>query len=424
MVVFDKPNALTKAPLHYCPGCTHGIIHRLVAESLEELGVTGRTIGVASVGCSVFTYNYFNCDMVQAAHGRAPAVATGVKRSDKNNIVFTYQGDGDLAAIGTAETVHSAARGENITVIFVNNAIYGMTGGQMAPTTLPGQKTQTSPYGRDVEAVGYPIKVCEMLSNVDGATYLERVAVNNVANVKKAKAAIKKAFQNQIEGKGFSLVEVLSTCPTNWGLSPEKAIGWLEENMLPYYPLGVYKDKYGVRTMSNEILIAGFGGQGILFSGKFLAYEGLIDGKEVSWLPSYGPEMRGGTANCSVIISDTPIGSPIVANPDIMIAMNLPSLDKYEKETKKGGKIFVDSSLIERKVERTDVDVFYIPASQMASDENLPGLANMIMIGHMIKKSGIIPEENIEKAMKKVVPPTKQNMFDLNMKAVKLGFDY
>ena len=244
MVVFEKTNALTKAPLHYCPGCTHGIIHRLVAESLEELGVTGRTIGVASVGCSVFTYNYFNCDMVQAAHGRAPAVATGVKRSDKNNIVFTYQGDGDLAAIGTAETVHSAARGENITVIFVNNAIYGMTGGQMAPTTLPGQKTQTSPYGRDVEAVGYPIKVCEMLSNVDGATYLERVAVNNVANVKKAKAAIKKAFQNQIEGKGFSLVEVLSTCPTNWGLSPEKALSWLEENMLPYYPLGVYKDKY------------------------------------------------------------------------------------------------------------------------------------------------------------------------------------
>jgi len=244
MVVFEKPKALTDAPLHYCPGCTHGIIHRLVAESLEELGVTGRTIGVASVGCSVFTYNYFNCDMVQAAHGRAPAVATGVKRSDKNNIVFTYQGDGDLAAIGTAETVHSAARGENITVIFVNNAIYGMTGGQMAPTTLPGQKTQTSPYGRDVEAVGYPVKVCEMLSQVDGATYLERVAVNNVANVKKAKAAIKKAFQNQIEGKGFSLVEVLSTCPTNWGLAPEKALEWLEENMLPYYPLGVYKDKY------------------------------------------------------------------------------------------------------------------------------------------------------------------------------------
>ena len=243
MVVFEKPKALTDAPLHYCPGCTHGIIHRLVAEALEELGVTGRTIGVASVGCSVFTYNYFNCDMVQAAHGRAPAVATGVKRSDKNNIVFTYQGDGDLAAIGTAETVHSAARGENITVIFVNNAIYGMTGGQMAPTTLPGQKTQTSPYGRDVEAVGYPVKVCEMLSQVDGATYLERVAVNNVKNVKNAKKAIKKAFENQVNGKGFSLVEVISSCPTNWGMTPQKALEWIDTNMIPYYPLGVYKDR-------------------------------------------------------------------------------------------------------------------------------------------------------------------------------------
>ena len=244
MIVFEKSKTLTDAVLHYCPGCTHGIIHRLVAEAIDELGVTGKTIGVAPVGCSVFAYNYFNCDMVQAAHGRAPAVATGIKRSDPNNIVFTYQGDGDLAAIGTAETVHSAARGENITVIFVNNAIYGMTGGQMAPTTLPGQVTQTSPYGRDVENVGYPVKVCEMLSQVDGATYLERVAVNNVKNIKKAKAAIKKAFQNQIEGKGFSLVEVLSTCPTNWGKTPVQALEWLEENMIPYYPLGVYKDKY------------------------------------------------------------------------------------------------------------------------------------------------------------------------------------
>ena len=244
-VVFEKPKSLTDATLHYCPGCTHGIIHRLVAEAIDELGIQGRTIGVASVGCSVMAYDYFDVDFVQAPHGRAPAVATGVKRSDpENNIVFTYQGDGDLAAIGTAETVHSAARRENITVIFVNNAIYGMTGGQMAPTTLPGQVTQTSPYGRDVNSVGYPIKVCELLSNVDGAAYLERVAVNNPANVKKAKKAIKKAFQNQIEGKGFSLVEVVSTCPTNWGMTPEKALNWLEENMLPYYPLGVYKDIY------------------------------------------------------------------------------------------------------------------------------------------------------------------------------------
>lgn len=243
MTVFEKPKALTDAPLHYCPGCTHGIIHRLVAEVIDELGIEGRTIGIAPVGCSVFAYNYFTCDMIEAAHGRAPAVATGVKRSDPNNIVFTYQGDGDLAAIGTAETVHSAARGENITIIFVNNAIYGMTGGQMAPTTLPGQVTQTSPYGRDPKAVGLPVKVCELLSNVDGATYLERVAVNNVKNIKNAKKAIKKAFQNQLDGKGFSLVEVLSTCPTNWGMKPDKALEWLEDNMIPYYPLGVYKDK-------------------------------------------------------------------------------------------------------------------------------------------------------------------------------------
>ncbi|MBQ3499226.1 MAG: 2-oxoglutarate oxidoreductase [Clostridia bacterium] len=244
-IVFEKPKSLTDATLHYCPGCTHGIIHRLVAEAIDELGIQGRTIGVAPVGCSVMAYDYFDVDFVQAPHGRAPAVATGVKRADpENNIVFTYQGDGDLAAIGTAETVHAAARRENITVIFVNNAIYGMTGGQMAPTTLPGQVTQTSPYGRDVETVGYPVKVCELLSKVDGAAYLERVAVNSPANIKKAKKAIKKAFQNQIEGKGFSLIEVVSTCPTNWGMTPVKALEWLEENMLPYYPLGVYKDIY------------------------------------------------------------------------------------------------------------------------------------------------------------------------------------
>ena len=242
--VFDRPHALIDTNLHYCPGCTHGIIHRLIAECLDELGVEGRAIGISSVGCSVLAYDYFNCDMMEAAHGRAPAVATGCKRVNPNNIVFTYQGDGDLASIGAAEITHAATRGENITVIFVNNAIYGMTGGQMAPTSLPGQITQTSPYGRDVKTVGYPVKVCEMLSNVDGASYLERVTVCDVKNVNNAKRAIKKAFQYQIDGKGFSLIEILSTCPTNWGLTPEKAIDWLKDNMIPYYPLGVYKDKY------------------------------------------------------------------------------------------------------------------------------------------------------------------------------------
>ena len=242
MVVFEKPHALTDKPFHYCPGCTHGIIHRLVAECIDEFGVEGKAVGVAPVGCSVFAYNYFNCDMIEAPHGRAPAVATGVKRANPDLFVFTYQGDGDLASIGTAETVHIGTRGENVTIIFVNNAIYGMTGGQMAPTSLPGQVTTTSPYGRDRKIQGNPIRICEMMATLDGVAYAERVSVHCVKNVRAAKKAIAKAFKTQIEGKGLSIVEVLSTCPTNWGLSPQKAFEWLREEMIPYYPLGVFKD--------------------------------------------------------------------------------------------------------------------------------------------------------------------------------------
>ena len=236
-VIFKKPHALTDVPFHYCAGCTHGIVHRLVAEVIDELGIEGKTVGVSPVGCAVMCYDYFNCDVIEAPHGRAPAVATGIKRALPDNVVFTYQGDGDLAAIGTAETVHSATRGENITVIFINNTIYGMTGGQMAPTSLPNQVTQTTPYGRDVNTAGYPIRVCELLSNVDGVALAQRVAVDCVKNVNIAKQAIKKAFQNQIDKKGFSIVEVLSTCPTNWGMSPVEALQWLRDNMMPYYPL-------------------------------------------------------------------------------------------------------------------------------------------------------------------------------------------
>ena len=244
-VVFERPKALLPVNTSYCPGCTHGIIHRLVAEAIDALGIEGKTVGIAPVGCSVMAYNFFATDMIQAPHGRAPAVATGVKRANPDNYVFTYQGDGDLAAIGTAETVHAATRGENITVIFVNNAIYGMTGGQMAPTSLSGQITQTTPYGRDTASAGFPIKVCEMLATLEGTAYAERVSVDCVKNVNKAKKAIQKAFQTQVDKKGFSIVEVVSTCPTNWGLTPVKSLDWLRENMLPSYPLGVYKDKTG-----------------------------------------------------------------------------------------------------------------------------------------------------------------------------------
>lgn len=239
--VFGRPKALAEKRLHYCPGCTHGIIHRLVAEAVDDLGVQEKTIGVAPVGCAVLAYDYFNLDFQQAAHGRAPAVATGIKRVLPNGVVFAYQGDGDLASIGMAEIVHAAARGEKITVIFINNAIYGMTGGQMAPTTLPGQKTTTSPYGRDTDTVGFPIRVSEMLATLDGPAYISRVSVHDPKNINKAKEAIRKAFEVQIQGLGFSIVEVLSTCPTNWGLSPKESLKWLEANMIPYYPLGVFK---------------------------------------------------------------------------------------------------------------------------------------------------------------------------------------
>ena len=241
--IFKKPHALTDKPFHYCPGCTHGVIHRLIAETLDEMDIEGDTIGVAPVGCAYNNYEYFNCDMQQAAHGRAPAVATGIKRVLPDKFVFTYQGDGDLAAIGTAEIVHAAARGEKITTIFINNAIYGMTAGQMAPTTLIGQVTMTSPYGREAVSQGYPINVCELLATLDGPAYIERVAANSVRNIIAAKRAIKKAFQVQKAKLGFSIVEVLSTCPTNWGFSPDESIKWMEENMIPRYPLGVFKGK-------------------------------------------------------------------------------------------------------------------------------------------------------------------------------------
>ena len=241
-IVYEKPRLLTDAPLHYCPGCSHGVVHKLVAECLDELNLQDTAIGVAPVGCAVFFYDYIDIDMMEAAHGRAPAVATGVKRVCPDKFVFTYQGDGDLAAIGAAEIIHAAARGENITTIFINNAVYGMTGGQMAPTTLVGQTTTTSPNGRDAFLQGYPVNVAEMLATIDGAYYIERTSVHDVPNIRKSKKAIRKAFEYQLQGKGFSLVEILSTCPTNWGCSPVDALSWIEEKMIPQYPLGVKKE--------------------------------------------------------------------------------------------------------------------------------------------------------------------------------------
>jgi 2-oxoglutarate ferredoxin oxidoreductase subunit beta len=240
-IVYERPKSMEECQTHYCPGCTHGVAHRLIAEVIDEMGLRERTIGVASVGCSVFAYNYFDFDFVQSPHGRAPAMATGVKRAWPDRIVFTYQGDGDLASIGMAEIVHAAARGENISVFFINNANYGMTGGQMAPTTLPGMKTTTSPDGRDVEQAGFPIRTSELLSTLDGASYVVRRSLHDPKNIRLAKKAIRMAFEAQVRGLGFSLVELLSICPTNWGMTPIQSLKWLESNMLPYYPVGDYK---------------------------------------------------------------------------------------------------------------------------------------------------------------------------------------
>jgi 2-oxoglutarate ferredoxin oxidoreductase subunit beta len=241
--IYEKPNALREVKTHYCPGCGHGIVHTLVAEAIDELDVQDRTILIAPVGCSVLAYNYIDVDGCEAAHGRAPAVATGIKRVHPDNIVISYQGDGDLLAIGTAETIHTANRGENITVIFVNNAIYGMTGGQMAPTTMEKQVTKTTPFGRDVSDVGYPIRACEMINTLERPVFIERTSVHDVKNIMKAKKAIKKALQNQVEGKGYSFVEVLSMCPTNWGIDPQTAANWVKDVMVPYYPIGNFRDR-------------------------------------------------------------------------------------------------------------------------------------------------------------------------------------
>jgi len=242
-IIAQRPEALTKVPFHYCPGCMHGVAHRLIAEAIDENGLINQIAGVAPVGCAVFAYNYFNCDMAEAAHGRAPAVATGIKRARPDMHIFTYQGDGDLAAIGTAEIVHSANRGEKISVFFVNNAIYGMTGGQMAPTTLPNMKTTTSPYGRNVDDIGYPIRVCELLATLVAPYYIERVSLLSPADIIKAKKAVNKAIRYNKENRGFTFIEFISTCPTNWGYEPEQARQWAKENMLPFFKLGVYRDK-------------------------------------------------------------------------------------------------------------------------------------------------------------------------------------
>lgn len=455
---YERKSGL-KDVTHYCPGCGHGVLHKLIAEALDDFGATDKTVLISPVGCSVFAYYYFKVGNIQSAHGRAPAVATGIKRVLPHSVTIAYQGDGDLAAIGGNHILQAANRGENITVFFVNNAIYGMTGGQMAPTTLVGQKTTTTPYGRSTANEGMPMKVSEIISQLDAPVYIERVAITDAKHTMKTRAAVRKAIKNQMENKGFSLVEVLSVCPSGWKMTPVQAKQWMEEYMFKIFPLGVYKDKSeeieageagkiifsteNIRTKLDipsqevferqipevperykdpRIILAGFGGQGILMLGVGLSEAGMEAGYNVSWIPSYGPEMRGGTANCHVNLSKNRVGSPLVSRPTVLVAMNLPSLDKFEGLVVPGGLIIYDSSLINRAPNRNDVEVLAIPATELADKLGNTRVANMIIFGAYIEYTGVLSKDSVINALPNFLK--KKTMVPLNKMAIEKGIEF
>ncbi|RKY96163.1 MAG: 2-ketoisovalerate ferredoxin oxidoreductase, partial [Ignavibacteriae bacterium] len=417
------------------------------------------TVFISPVGCSVFAYYYFKTGNIQAAHGRAPAVAVGAKRAHPESIVISYQGDGDLAAIGGLEILHAANRGEGITVFFVNNAIYGMTGGQMAPTTLIGQKSMTTPRGRTLKNEGYPIKMSEIIATLEAPVYVERVMIGDAKSIRQARKAVRKALKLQIEKNAFCFIEVLSACPSNLKMDPKQGVKWVQDVLQKHYPLGVKKDiseeferkdvsrdnfdpsqlqnilniteskidkgkieQFKNNEFTHEFRIAGFGGQGVLSLGTVLSEMGMRHDYQVSWIPSYGPEMRGGTANCSVKISDKKIGSPLVANPTVLIAMNGPSLDKFENDVISGGTIVYDSSLIDRKPIRDDVNIIPIPATKMADELGTTKAANMIIIGALIKKLGILSIDVVLDSLGEVMKNKK--LVELNKKALLKGIEY
>jgi 2-oxoisovalerate ferredoxin oxidoreductase beta subunit len=419
--IYERKGEL-KHQTHYCPGCGHGVAHKLIAEAIAELGLQDRTIFVSPVGCSVFAYYYFDVGNVQAAHGRAPAAATAIKRTCPEKIVISYQGDGDLAAIGTAEIVHAANRGEKITVFFVNNAIYGMTGGQMAPTTLVDQKSTTSPWGRRPSNEGYPLHMAELLSTLEAPVYVERVALSDNKNIMKARRAVRRALENQRDGLGFSFVEILSPCPTIWGKDPVEARHWVAEKLIPAFPLNVFrerksepvtstnkppqrtvtdvleisaKDEAAFAKFSNHlhhfreytIKIAGFGGQGVLLLGQLLTEMGMREGLAVSWLPSYGPEMRSGSAHCHVCLSKERIGSPLVSGPNVLVAMNEISLRKFAHQVESGGLILYNHDRLPADFALPQARVICIPASEIADKLGSTKVTNIVLMGALLEET-------------------------------------
>lgn len=453
-VFYDKyeRKAELQHQTHYCPGCGHGVVHKLIAEAIEQLGLQDRAIFVSPVGCSVFAYYYFDTGNVQAAHGRTPAVATALKRSNPESIVVAYQGDGDLAAIGTAEILHAANRGEKISVFFVNNAIYGMTGGQMAPTTLVGQISTTSPWGRRPSNEGFPLHMAELLSTLEAPVYVERVALTDNKNIMKARKAVRKAIELQKSGAGFSFVELLSPCPTIWKMTPLDARKWIEEKMLPVFPLGVFRDKkleepkmevpqvtvselFGLRKVEEvpaltnkvapdlnvKVKIAGFGGQGVLLLGQILAEMGMREGFEVSWLPSYGPEMRSGSAHCHVCLSKERIGSPLIEHPQVLVAMNEISLHKFANLVENGGTILYNGSSLPEGFRVDNVRVICLPAAEIADTLGSTKATNMVMLGGLLELTRALPRESASKALKAKVK--NQKLLEINEHAIDAGME-
>jgi 2-oxoisovalerate ferredoxin oxidoreductase beta subunit len=439
---------------HYCPGCGHGVVHKLIAEAIADMGLQDRTVFVSPVGCSVFAYYYFDTGNVQAAHGRASAVATAVKRANPESLVICYQGDGDLAAIGTAEIIHAANRGEKISVFFVNNAIYGMTGGQMAPTTLVGQESSTSPWGRRPSNEGYPLHMAELLSTLQAPVYVERVALNDNKNIMKARKAVRKALQLQRDGAGFTFVELLSPCPTIWKMTPQESRKWIEEKMLVVFPLGVYRDRklepaddavpqvtvsqlFGLEELQKEtkevaadaephpdlrVNIAGFGGQGVLLLGQILAEMGMRAGREVSWLPSYGPEMRSGSAHCYVCLSNERVGSPLVDHPDVLIAMNEISLHKFAKQVGPHGAVFYNGSKLPPALPPQQAMIYGIPAAEIADQLGTTKATNMVMLGALLELTHTLPKESAFAVLEAKV--RNQKLLAIDYQAIDAGMAY
>jgi 2-oxoisovalerate ferredoxin oxidoreductase beta subunit len=450
--LYERKSEL-KHQTHYCPGCGHGVVHKLIAEALEDLGVQDKTILVTPVGCSVFAYYYFDVGNVQVAHGRAPAAATAIKRSCPDKIVLSYQGDGDLAAIGTAEIVHAANRGEKIAVFFVNNGIYGMTGGQMAPTTLLGQKSTTSPWGRRPSNEGFPLHVAELLATLEAPAYIERVALSDNKNIMKARRAIRKALEIQRDGGGFSFVEILSPCPTIWNKDPVEARRWVLEKMIPTFPVNVFRDRRLENPVGQEppqrsvadvldiapkdrardastishrhhfrdvkIKIAGFGGQGVLLLGQLLIEMGMREALEVSWLPSYGPEMRSGSAHCHVCLSKERIGSPLVSHPDVLVAMNEFSLRKFAHEVPTGGLILYNGACFPADFAAAGVQLVAIPAAQMADKLGSTKVANIVLMGALLEETECLAVGTALSVLEDKVK--KLDLLELDRKALSAG---